>query len=169
MFFILLSCNVIYGTPSLSLKSDAFQNGNFLPIKYTCDGKNVSPPLSWSNAPQKTKSFIIICHDPDAPVGTWVHWVLYNIPAEFKNLPEGFGNRSYLPNNIKHGKNSWNERKYGGACPPKGSGVHRYIFTIYALDTFINISTDKDTKTTLEKKIRGHVLTKNSILGRYKR
>ena len=118
---------------SLSLTSPAFSEGEAIPGKHTCDGEDLSPALAWSAPPEGTQSFALIMDDPDAPVGTWVHWVLYNLPANARSLAEGILPDETLPDGSLPGKNSWKIIGYGGPCPP--SGTHRYFFKLYALDS----------------------------------
>lgn len=116
------------------LESSAFNNGGSIPSKYTCDDDDISPPLSWRDAPTDTKSFVLIVDDPDAPVGTWDHWLLYNIPAATHELAE---NLTSAPDGAHGGKNSWGKTTYGGPCPPDRE--HRYFFKLYALDSKLNL------------------------------
>ena len=124
---------------SLELTSDAFVNGQSIPAKYSCTGKNISPALAWNEPPAGTQSFALIVDDPDAPMGTWVHWVLFNIPADTRNLQEDLPitGKNVDPNAIYVGKNSSGNTGYDGPCPP--SGTHRYYFKLYALDTTISL------------------------------
>ena len=110
----------------MELKSSAFEAGGMIPKKYTCDGPDVSPPLSWSDIPAKAKSLALIADDPDAPMGTWVHWVAWNIPPEARGLEEGVPKKDSLPNGMKQGTTDFRSIGYGGPCPP--SGTHRYFF-----------------------------------------
>lgn len=135
-----------------------------MPTLYTCDSKDVSPELSWTNPPAKTQSFAIIVSDPDAPSGTWYHWIAYNIPSSVKELAE---NTTQLPSGALAGRNSWGKTQYNGPCPPKGS-VHTYVFTLYALDTKLKIPADPDGKTILEA-IKDHTVGKAEITGVYTR
>ena len=114
---------------ALTLTSPAFQEGGAIPVRFTALGQDISPPLAWSDAPQGTRSFALICEDPDAPAGTWIHWTLYNIPGTFDHIDEGGRN---LPSYVAMGTNSWGRETYGGPNPP--SGTHHYHFTLYALD-----------------------------------
>src|SRR6266576_1502901 len=118
---------------AFALSSTAFKDGAAIPVKHTCDGADVSPPLAWSGAPQGTRSFAIIADDPDAPAGTWVHWVLYNLPAEGLGLIENTPQTETLTGGGVQGKNDFGKIGYGGPCPP--SGTHRYFFKFYALDS----------------------------------
>ena len=147
----------------MKLTSTAFTDGGKLPTKYTCDGISISPPISWQDAPANTQSFALIYDDPDAPAGTWDHWVLYNLPPTTKFLPE---NATVLPQGTKVGLNSWPNAEYGAPCPP--SGEHRYIFHLYALDAVLNLS-EPVTSEILRKKIAGHILATTTLTGLYKR
>ena len=122
---------------NVQVLSSAFKEGGAIPKDYTCDGKNVSPPLRWSDYPAGTKSFALICDDPDAPSRTWVHWVLYDLPSTTESLPERVSADYTLPNGAKQGTNDFGKTGYGGPCPP--SGTHRYLFKVYALDTMLNL------------------------------
>jgi Raf kinase inhibitor-like YbhB/YbcL family protein len=150
----------------MEVKSTAFQDGGMIPKQYTCDGQNISPPLSWTGVPAGTKSLVLIMDDPDAPRGTWVHWVLFNIPPDTRSLAENVPRTSSLPNGAKHGNNSWPKLGYGGPCPP--GGTHRYYFKVYALDTVLNLKTGAK-KAQLLKAIDGHILAEGQIMGRYAR
>ncbi|RLC65970.1 MAG: YbhB/YbcL family Raf kinase inhibitor-like protein [Chloroflexi bacterium] len=151
---------------SFELTSPAFAHGEPIPSKYTCDGEDISPPLEWSGAPAGTQSFALIMDDPDAPVGTWIHWVLYNAPAETNALPEGVPADAELSDGSLHGKNSWRRTDYGGPCPP--SGTHRYFFKLYALDTTLNLDAGA-TKKQLLQAMEGHILDQAELVGTYKR
>jgi len=153
----------------IKIYSSAFKNGEFIPEKYTCDSKNVSPYLYWMGGAVKgVKSFVLISDDPDAPMGTWVHWVVYDIPAKVSFLAEALPKEKILKNNIKQGKTSFGDFGYGGPCPP--SGIHRYFFKIYALDIpYLNISPDKANKNVILEKIKGHIIGYGELMGRYKR
>lgn len=147
---------------TLVVKSSAFDNGGTIPKEFTGEGRDISPPLMWSGAPVNTKSFALICDDPDAPGGTWVHWVLFNIPASTQSLPvavKGVG---------VEGNNSWPTRGYKGPMPPPGSGIHRYIFKVYAIDSMLTLSAGA-TKTQLLQAIQGHVLADGQWVGKYSR
>jgi Raf kinase inhibitor-like YbhB/YbcL family protein len=152
---------------TFALKSTAFEDGEAIPVKYTCDGENMSPALQWKNAPEKTQSFALICDDPDAPSGTWVHWVIFNIPAQVSQFSAGFEENEANSDELKQivqGKNSWNENDYGGPCPPKGS-AHRYFFKLYALDSTIEAA--GLSKADLLKKMAGHILAEAQLMGTY--
>jgi len=150
----------------IKLTSSAFAEGELIPRKYTCDGENVSPPLAWEPGPESTKSFALICDDPDAPLKTWVHWVIFNIPADTRNLPENVPREKTLANGAKQGKNDSRKIGYVGPCPP--GGTHRYFFKLYALDTLLDLEPGI-TKKDLLKAMEGHVLAQGTLMGRYKR
>lgn len=154
------------GNMSLSLSSTAFQHEGTIPAEYTCDGEDVSPPLQWGNVPDATRSFALIADDPDAPVGTWVHWVLYNLPSEASGLPESMPPDADFPDGSRHGKNSWGRLGYGGPCPP--GGTHRYFFKLYALDKLLELPTGAS-KDQLLKAMEGHVLAETRLMGLYER
>src|SRR5687768_11662996 len=149
-------------TMSLTLTSDAFINGQSIPAKYTCTGRNISPALAWSEPPSGTQSFAIIIDDPDAPMGTWVHWVLFNIPAERRSLEEDLPmtGKNIEPNAIYVGKNSYGNARYDGPCPP--GGTHRYYFKLYALDSTINFLPGA-TKEQVLKEMQGHILAQSEL------
>lgn len=151
----------------MDLKSSAFQKGADIPRKYTCDGTDLSPPLTWESPPSGSKSFALIVDDPDAPVGTWVHWVLYDLPQETKELSEGVPASDTLPNGAKQGVNDFRKIGYGGPCPPPGP-AHRYFFKLYALDTQMNLK-PRATKQRLVDAMKGHILAEAELIGRYKR
>lgn len=168
-FFLL---NSVFGqeggkTMSFQIKSPAFENGQPIPVKYTGQGKDVSPPLEWSGAPAGTKSFALINDDPDAPVGTWVHWVIYDIPANATNLAENIPAKETLPDGSKQGLNDWGRVGYGGPMPPPGK-PHRYFFKLYALDTVLNLK-PRATKAELLRAMQGHILAQAELMGTYQR
>jgi len=151
---------------TMDLKTQAFKPGGMIPAKYTCDGPDLSPPLTWSDPPPKTASFALILDDPDAPMGTWVHWVMWNIPATARSLDENVPKAAALPNGARQGTNDFSRVGYGGPCPP--SGTHRYVFTLYALDTTLNLPSET-TKALLEDTMRGHILGQGKLIGTYGR
>lgn len=156
------------GVPmSIQLTSTAFADGQAVPAKYTCDGTDMSPPLNWTNTPADTKSFALIADDPDAPAGTWVHWVIYDLPASTISLPENVAKSQYIPGNAKQGVNDFHRLGYGGPCPPPGK-AHRYFFKLYALDTAIDLKPGA-TKAQLLKAMEGHVLADGQLMGTYQR
>lgn len=144
----------------LSLTSQSFADQNNIPKKYTCNGQNSSPDLEWSGAPSGTKSYVLIMDDPDAPNGTWVHWVLFNIPGNLKQLSEA----AELPAGAISGHNSWEQKGYGGPCPP--SGTHRYFFKLYALDTILTINSSVR-KSDVLNAMQDHILESCELVGLY--
>jgi Raf kinase inhibitor-like YbhB/YbcL family protein len=152
---------------TLEVTSTAFQSGATIPREYTGDGADRSPPLRWSEPPSGTKSLALICEDPDAPRGTWVHWVLFNLPAQERGLEEGVPREDVLGNGAKQGKNDFGKIGYGGPAPPKGK-PHRYFFKLYALDTPLDLPAGA-TKAQLLEVMRGHVLADGQLMGIYGR
>jgi Raf kinase inhibitor-like YbhB/YbcL family protein len=155
------------GKKKMIITSSAFKEGGTIPAKYTCDAEDISPPLVWEKIPAGTKSLALICDDPDAVVGTWVHWVAYNIPPDEGKLDENIkkGEKSF-PNGMIQGSNDWPRIGYGGPCPP--SGTHRYFFKFYALDTALDLKPGA-TKAQLLKAMKGRALAEGQLMGRYKR
>jgi len=151
---------------ALEVVSPAFAAGGMIPRKHTCDGEDVSPEISWSGVPAGTRSFALICDDPDAPSGTWVHWVVFNLPAAVSRLPEALPAEPALPSGGRQGKNDFRRIGYGGPCPP--SGTHRYVFKVYALDRLLDLEPGA-TKAQVEAAMKGHVLAEGSLMGRYRR
>ena len=149
---------------SIQLTSSAFAEGNPIPAKYTCDGEDVSPPLKWSSMPEGTKSLALISDDPDAPVGTWVHWVIYGIPPDATELQEGVPTSEVLTNGAKQGITDFKRIGYGGPCPPPG-GPHRYFFKLYALDTDLDLKPGA-TKRDLLRAMEGHILADKPLADR---
>jgi len=150
----------------MKITSSSFKEGEMIPSKYTCDGENISPQLSWTGSPENTKSFALISDDPDAPAGDWVHWVIYNIPSSVSELAENILKDKALDNGTKQGLNDFRKIGYDGPCPP--GGTHRYYFKLYALD----ILRDNDaglTKKELLKAMEGHILSEARLMGKYKR
>ncbi len=153
------------GPLSISLRSDAFDDGGAIPKRFTCDGDDVSPPLAWSEPPPRTKSLALIVDDPDAPAGTFTHWVLFNLPANRLSLEAGFAsNQSAGP--AKQGTNDFGKAGYGGPCPP--SGTHHYIFHLYALDALLNLDTGAGRGAVLSA-LKGHILAEGRLTGTYAR
>lgn len=144
----------------MRLTSSAFGEGDRIPEKYTADGEDISPPLYIEGVPEEAKALALIVDDPDAPVGTWDHWVIWNIPADTKEIKEGIS-----PEGVS-GKNDWGRLGYGGPAPP--SGTHRYIFKLYALDMMLDLS-EGAVKEKLEKEMKGHTLVKAVLIGIYSR
>ncbi|MCI0619823.1 YbhB/YbcL family Raf kinase inhibitor-like protein [Candidatus Wolfebacteria bacterium] len=147
-------------TGAFTLKSPAFAHNGVIPAKYTCDGEDVSPPLAWENIPEGIRFLVLIMDDPDAPRGTWVHWIVFNIPPDTARIEEG-----KEPEGVS-GNNSWLTLGYGGPCPPEG--VHRYFFKLYALDTMLDLS-EGATKAEVEAAMTGHILAETTLIGLYER
>jgi Raf kinase inhibitor-like YbhB/YbcL family protein len=145
----------------LKITSPAFVTNGYIPARFTCDGTDINPPLEISHVPAEAKSLALIVDDPDAPIGMWVHWVAWNIDPATREIAE-----DTVPHAVIQGKNDWKRNSYGGPCPP--SGVHRYFFKLYALDTKLNLGAGT-TKTDLEKAMQGHILAKGELIGLYKR
>ncbi|MCI0470838.1 MAG: YbhB/YbcL family Raf kinase inhibitor-like protein [Candidatus Aminicenantes bacterium] len=148
----------------MKLTSPAFQHEGKIPDKFSCKGEDISPALAWENPPAGTKSFALICDDPDAPMGTWDHWLLFNIPAADREIPEAIPCRREIANGARHGKNSWGRSDYGGPCPP--GGTHRYFFRLYALDTLLDLkpgASKKEIKKAMEK----HILAEAELMGKF--
>ena len=150
----------------INITSTAFDEGGMIPVKYSCDGPNISPPLAWSPVPETTVSIALICDDPDAPMGTWVHWVLFNLPPETKELSESLPTSEILSNGAKQGRNDSRRIGYSGPCPP--GGTHRYYFKLYALDVKLDLDPGVE-KRDLLKAMEGHILAEGQLMGRYTR
>ena len=151
---------------SFTIKTTAFPNAGTIPKRYTCDGPDLSPELSWAGAPPGTQSFALIADDPDAPVGTWTHWIIWDIPPG-KGLPEGVAKSETLKDGTRQGKNDFKRIGYGGPCPPPGK-PHRYFFKLYALDTKLEVKAGASRKE-LESAMKAHVLSQAELMGRYGR
>jgi Raf kinase inhibitor-like YbhB/YbcL family protein len=156
------------GSEKMSIKvtSTAFADGEMIPKQYTCDGANLSPPLSWSGVPASAKALALICDDPDAPGKTWVHWVVYDLPASLTSLTENVATVTELTGGGKQGTTDFKKIGYGGPCPP--SGTHRYYFKLYALDTDTALKPGA-TKDQLLKAMEAHIVAQGQLMGRYKR
>jgi Raf kinase inhibitor-like YbhB/YbcL family protein len=152
---------------AIAVTSAAFQQGDVIPKRYTCEGDNISPALAWSQGPEGTKTYALVCEDPDAPSGMFVHWVMYNIPASERGLAENIAKTDPLPNGTRQGKNGAAETGYTGPCPPPGK-PHRYFFRVFALDTDVNISGDV-TRDVLMGAIQPHIIAEGSVMGTYQR
>ncbi len=151
----------------LQLTSTAFRPEGEIPAKFSCDGRNISPELSWKGAPAGAKSFVLIMHDPDAPIaGGYTHWLVYDIPATANHIPEHAPNQDHLPGGGMQAKNQSGTYGYTGPCPP--SGTHRYYFRLYALDSQLDLPAGIN-KAGLEKAMQGHVLAQAELMGKYKR
>jgi Raf kinase inhibitor-like YbhB/YbcL family protein len=145
----------------MKISSNAFEHNWQIPKKYTCDGSDVNPPLKFEGVPSEAKSLALIVDDPDAPVGTWVHWVLWNIDPKTSEIKE-----NSVPKGAHQGMNDFRKNDYGGPCPP--SGAHRYFFKLYAIDITLNLAPNA-TKSDIESAIKGHILAKAELIGLYKR
>jgi len=151
---------------TMTITSTAFDEGGPIPVKYSCKGSDISPPLQWSGAPEGTVAFTLICDDPDAPIGTWVHWVYFDIPSSVNSLPEAFPAGANPPAGGIQGKNSWRRNDYGGPCPP--GGTHRYFFKLYALNTVLGLDAGAN-KAKVEKAMTGHILAEAQLMGTFKK
>ena len=154
---------------TLKVTSSAFQQGGSIPSQYTCEGKDISPPLAWAGLPNNAKSVAMIVDDPDAPdpakpQRVYVHWVVYNIPPQTTSLAEN-ASKTQMPAGAEQGKNDWGKPEYGGPCPPIGR--HRYFFKLYALDTTLNLSSAK--KADVENAMKGHILAQAELMGTYQK
>jgi Raf kinase inhibitor-like YbhB/YbcL family protein len=156
----------VKGGKDMQIKSSAFKGGARIPAKYTCDGVDVSPPLTWGKLPAGTQYLALICDDPDAPTGTWVHWVIYDIPANITSMPEKLPPLKEVANGAKQGMNDFRSIGYGGPCPP--SGEHRYFFKLYALDGPTGLKPGAN-KAQLLAVMKGHILAEAELMGKYKR
>jgi Raf kinase inhibitor-like YbhB/YbcL family protein len=154
---------------AFALSSTAFKEGATIPVKHTCDGADVSPLLAWNGAPPGTRVFALIADDPDAPAGTWVHWVLYNLPGTAAGLPENVAKAETLPDlgGAAQGRTDFRRPGYGGPCPPPGP-AHRYFFKLYALDAPLGLKAGA-TKQEVERAMQGHVLATAQVMGTYAR
>ena len=150
----------------MQITSNAFTEGSNIPARLTCDGVDISPELAWSGLPQGTRTLVLICDDPDAPGGTWDHWVMFNIPVAVAGLPEDAKRQNLKDQGIVEGTNSWGKTGYGGPCPP--SGTHRYYFKLYALDSALTLDSTA-VKKDVEHAMEGHILGQTQLMGRYSR
>jgi Raf kinase inhibitor-like YbhB/YbcL family protein len=174
-FFVQKLCSIFLGlgmileggtAMAIKLTSTAFKEGTMIPQKYTCDGPDISPQLELEGIPPKAQSIALVCDDPDAPAGTWVHWVLYDWPVREKTIPEGISAERELASGARQGTNDFRRIGYGGPCPP--GGTHRYFFKAYALDIKLNLSPGL-TKANLVEAMKGHILAEAQLMGKYKR
>ena len=149
---------------AFQLTTSAFPGG-VIPAKFTCDGPDVSPPLAWTDPPKETRSLALIVDDPDAPVGTWAHWVLYDLPATARELPEEMPKDRQLRDGARQGRNDFGKIGYNGPCPPRRA-LHRYFFKLYALDSKTKLSSGA-TKSELERAMKGHVLAQAELVGKF--
>jgi len=165
-FILSGNCNSQGHKMEFNIESSAFKEGEKIPSKYTCDGKNISPHLFWKNTPKETISFALINDDPDAPVGDWVHWIIYNIPATTHELKEGASSKKLLPKESIEGMTDFRKTGYGGPCPP--SGIHRYFFKLYALNTVLHLPAGVTKKKLLDA-MQGHIISQATLIGKYSR
>ena len=163
---IIVASGAANSAEQLQLTSTAFTEGSPVPVEYTCDGKDTSPPLKWTGAPATTKSFALIVDDPDAPMGTWVHWVLFDLSPETSELKEGAGKSGSAEPGVQ-GVNSFKKSGYGGPCPPKGK-PHHYVFKIYALDHRLGLKPGASKKE-VEKAMLNHTVAQGQLIGTYSR
>jgi len=152
----------------MKISSPAFPDQGFIPVEYTCDGSNISPPLAWEGAPRETQSFSLIMDDPDASAGVWVHWLVYDIAGDKKGLAPYISPLLKLPDGARQGKNSFLRIGYGGPCPPPGYGAHRYFFKLYALDSMLRLRSNVS-REQLETAMKGHILERAEFMGRFQR
>ena len=150
---------------ALEIKSDAFENGGYIPDRYSCDSQDFSPFLSWSDVPANTESLVLICDDPDAPFRVWVHWLLFNIPKNVTELKENISKDELAALGIIQGTNDFGAIGYRGPCPPAGK-AHRYFFKLYALDTTLSLK-EGVRKKELEEAMQGHIIAETKIMGTY--
>lgn len=158
---------VIGGSPMFAVHTTAFEPSREIPTQYTCSGPDSSPALSWDGAPKGTQSFALITDDPDAPVGTFTHWVMYDIPASSRGLSEGIAKSEQLHDGSRQGRNDFRRIGYGGPCPPPGK-PHRYFFKVYALDTKLSLNAGA-TRDQVEAAMKGHVLAEAALMGTFQR
>lgn len=163
---ILLAMTASSGGGGFVLTSAAFAPGAPIPSVHTCDGTDQSPPLAWSGAPAGTKAFALIMHDPDAPVGDWLHWTAWNIPTSATGLPAGVAAKDALPDGTQQGINDFGKPGYGGPCPP--GGTHHYVFVLSALDATLTLPA-KASRDQVEQAIKGHALASATLTGTYSR
>lgn len=150
----------------MQLQSDAFRNGGAIPKRFTCDGENISPALSWTGAPPEAQSFAIICRDPDAPGGTWYHWAIFDLPRDFRALAEAYASARV---GSLQARNDFGASGYGGPCPPQGHGDHHYVFTLYALNTpKLDIATNANCRS-VERAAKSHAIAVAELTGLYRR
>lgn len=162
LFLLLSMAHSISFASAFTLESPAFKLNTMIPVQYTCNGTDKSPPLTWHNAPAKTQSFVLIVQDPDAPNGIWTHWILFNIPSTVTKLDTG----AMLPDGAANGKNSWDNLDYHGPCPPLGA--HRYIFKLYAMDNILSEENGANADRVLSA-MTGHVLDSAELVGLYQK
>jgi len=154
-------------TPGFQLESSAFKEGATIPKQFSCSGENISPALRWTAPPPGTRSFVLIVDDPDAPGGVWTHWVVYNLPALVREIPENVPKQDDIPGGGLQGRNSFGKVGYGGPCPPPGK-AHRYFFHLYALDTVLSLKAGAGKQDVLNA-AKGHIRARTELMGRFGR
>jgi len=159
--------NEVNNMEKISISSEAFKENGTIPDEYTCEGEDISPPLSWQGVPAGSKSIALIMDDPDAPGRTFVHWVIYNIPGSMQKLAKGIPRKEKLADGSLQGMTDFGKAGYGGPCPPQGK-PHRYIFKIYAIDKILDLPS-KASKEYVETAMKGHILAKGELIGKYAR
>lgn len=169
MRYVLIFLMLLFSSRAwaLEIKSNAFQNGSVIPAQYTCDADDISPALSWSDVPSGSASLVLICDDPDSPSKPWSHWVMFNIPPDKTGLPQDVPKIAKLRDGTIQGINDFGKVGYSGPCPPP-YGPHRYFFTLYAVDTTLNLD-ENSTKQEVWEAIKGHIIAEAVIFGTYKR
>ena len=155
------------GNMSFSITSTAFADGAEIPVKYSCDGESISPPLAWGQGPAGTASFALIMDDPDAPIGMFTHWIIFNLPPDTQGLPEAITKDATLASGALQGKNGGGSIRYIGPCPPKGP-AHHYVFNLYALDKSLDLAAGA-TKEQVVQAMEGHILAQSQLTGLYQR
>lgn len=152
---------------TFTLSSSDFKEGQPIPATFSCEGKDISPELGWTATPGNTRSYALTCIDPDAPMGDWIHWIAWDIPADSVALPRDVDQGDQK--RLKQGLNSWGRVGYGGPCPPPGHGPHRYYFTLYALDVEHLKLDSRARLKDLTRALKGHILGQTALMGRYER
>lgn len=152
----------------MQLTSETFENGELIPVRYTCEGEDISPPLTWSGVPENAAVLALVADDPDAPSGTFTHWVLYNLPVTPNQLQEGASLSGRLSEGLREGFNDFGKQGYNGPCPPRGDGEHRYFFRLYALARELNF-TGRVTRDQLMDAMEDNVLNEVTLMGRFER
>lgn len=165
--FLTIRANAQAGKMNFQISTSSFQPGDLIPKKFSCDAADVSPEFSWTGSPPATKSFALIADDPDAPAGTWTHWVIYDLPEGATSLPENTPKIDVLPDGSQQGRNDFKKIGYNGPCPPPGT-PHRYFFKLYALDQKLALKPGAS-KSEVEQAMQGHVLAQTEVMGKYQR
>lgn len=155
-----------------TITSPAFGSGGMIPAPHTCDGTDVSPQLQWTNPPKGTKAFALTVQDPDAPMKTWIHWIVFNMPPDWQGIPQGFPEHAEMANGTQQGKNDFGFHRYGGPCPPLGDKPHHYLFIVYALDDTLALPSQQGQPALIDdvkQAMSGHVLAQAQLVGVYQR